>query len=961
MKLNILLLCIWGLFFGITHANSQSIQPALSAPTVHHSDILPSMATWSMKKDLIDLAAKYTPFTVLTSLRGAGNNLDHAEDSVHNQFKVMQDYAAKQGIHLVADLDVRMALNSFEAKYPNDLQQMLALHEVDLTKPNSGVVIRCRNLNDHYKNPYIIRSGAFVRAYSYTLTSDGFIDPATLTDISNNCTVVNATKEFVQIKLPNGAKKWSRVMVMASFTILYPDLFSKSVIDFQRELIRKYADIPLAGVLKDEWGFPPSLSEETILSDFWYSKNRIAAYADRTGGRDLIYDILLMVKGIKGKENERLLAINHFNEMAWKRNGEIEDDFYRSVKETFGADAIVAVHPTWYPYPEGREFKKNGLDWWIATRDLAQTDEVTPYAARTSLAKKWGGKVWYNMDHTMGLPPQTVINADLFVKSLWSSALAGGRINNLPIDVRPEGIVGSDYIRAETRIHLLNYINPTPLDCPVAVIFGHTSAMNWAGKGFDDVGMKLADSLWHKGIPADLIPSSEIWNKNLRIDNEGYVCYGPQRYAAVVFYNPEFEKKSTDNFFYNASKGKTRLFRVGDWMKDFNGNDLKGDIGMPKFLANSTIASILTEIPALLKKEGILLQTPAIRNLEGFGHNSMIPPTTGLCRLLDGTLIQVAGTKNGAGDPIQSKMNIGKNEVKFDAVGVAAVRLDKNGKADALAASDLKSFESGDLKIRLDKRTDLAIWHNDKGEWEGIIQGWEGKIPSQLLSLTKKWTRISLPASYPSKDRMIVKSAVVKEVKGFQNNTMPKSEILADIDGNKYGTVKIGTQTWMTENLRTGRYNDGKPIVSAIHDNFAWYSNSGVYTWYENDSAKYNNSYGKLYNGYVLSSGNVCPAGWHVPSENDWLTLIGYFSGNGAASTGLSAANQSFKPLAGGYRWGFGNNYLSIDRFGNWWSSSGTNKRVAWNRETQSLYFIEDRGLATSYGLSLRCIKNEDN
>lgn len=49
--------------------------------------------------------------------------------------------------------------------------------------------------------------------------------------------------------------------------------------------------------------------------------------------------------------------------------------------------------PTWWPNPDTREFKKNGLDWWVATRDGAWCDEVTPYCVGTALAKKWGNPV----------------------------------------------------------------------------------------------------------------------------------------------------------------------------------------------------------------------------------------------------------------------------------------------------------------------------------------------------------------------------------------------------------------------------------------------------------------------------------------------------------------------------------------------------------------------------------------
>jgi hypothetical protein len=141
----------------------------------------------------------------------------------------------------------------------------------------------------------------------------------------------------------------------------------------------------------------------------------------------------------------------------------------------------------------------------------------------------------------MGLPVQ-----------IWSSALAGGRINYLGFQT----LYDRDVMRAENRIRLLNYISKTPLDCQVAVVFGHAAAVNWAGQYHNDVGMKLADTLWFSGYPADLIPTSEIENGSMKVDDEGWICYGKQRYSAVVLYNPEFEKNSTAAFFQKAVGGK---------------------------------------------------------------------------------------------------------------------------------------------------------------------------------------------------------------------------------------------------------------------------------------------------------------------------------------------------------------------------------------------------------------------
>lgn len=104
---------------------------------------------------------------------------------------------------------------------------------------------------------------------------------------------------------------------------------------------------------------------------------------------------------------------------------------------------------------------------------------------------------------------------------------------------------------------------------------------------------------------------------------------------------------------------------------------------------------------------------------------------------------------------------------------------------------------------------------------------------------------------------------------------------VTDIDGNCYKTIQIGTQTWMAENLKTSRYNDGTPIPN-VTDNTQWenllssiynppYITTGAYCWYSNDSATYENEYGKLYNYGVINSGKICPVGWHIPPWIDHL------------------------------------------------------------------------------------------
>ena len=123
------------------------------------------------------------------------------------------------------------------------------------------------------------------------------------------------------------------------------------------------------------------------------------------------------------------------------------------------------------------------------------------------------------------------------------------------------------------------------------------------------------------------------------------------------------------------------------------------------------------------------------------------------------------------------------------------------------------------------------------------------------------------------------------------------SDCIKDIDGNVYKTVTIGTQTWMAENLKVSKYNDGTSIKNII-DNTLWNNDtSGAWAYYNNDAAN-NAKYGKLYNWYAVSkttngNKNVCPTGWHVPTDAEWSNLIDFLGGEKVACGKMKAVGIS--------------------------------------------------------------------
>ena len=107
---------------------------------------------------------------------------------------------------------------------------------------------------------------------------------------------------------------------------------------------------------------------------------------------------------------------------------------------------------------------------------------------------------------------------------------------------------------------------------------------------------------------------------------------------------------------------------------------------------------------------------------------------------------------------------------------------------------------------------------------------------------------------------------------------------LVDIDGNNYPVVKIGNQIWIKENLRVSRYRNGD-LIPIVTDNASWGAlTTGGRSWYNNDSTRYENPYGNLYNWYAVTDNRgLCPYGWHAPTDAAWTILTTYLGGESIA------------------------------------------------------------------------------
>ncbi len=203
-------------------------------------------------------------------------------------------------------------------------------------------------------------------------------------------------------------------------------------------------------------------------------------------------------------------------------------------------------------------------------------------------------------------------------------------------------------------------------------------------------------------------------------------------------------------------------------------------------------------------------------------------------------------------------------------------------------------------------------------------------------------------------------------------------ETLTDIDGNSYRIILIGDQEWMAENLKVIHYRNGDPITTG-YSGWDWTDlSTEAYAVYADDPENVE-TFGNLYNWYVVDdTRDVCPEGWHVPTDDEFQELVDYFGGDVIAGgplkdTGTIEGNDgiwynpnsgatnesSFTALPGGQRDNSGGNYHFINYYGYFWSSTANSDYDAWARVlNNSDSGVNHWNADKSFGLSVRCIKD---
>ncbi|MGC9330989.1 MAG: FISUMP domain-containing protein, partial [Bacteroidales bacterium] len=213
-----------------------------------------------------------------------------------------------------------------------------------------------------------------------------------------------------------------------------------------------------------------------------------------------------------------------------------------------------------------------------------------------------------------------------------------------------------------------------------------------------------------------------------------------------------------------------------------------------------------------------------------------------------------------------------------------------------------------------------------------------------------------------------------------------------DLDGYKYTVVNLAGNLWMAENLKTSKYNNNSPIPN-IPDQATWVDlTTGGRCYLAYDSTTYASTYGALYNFEAVSSGNLCPTGWHVPSKTEFEDMLialqntGYnYDGSVDTDNDYTTNNKTAKALCSTSSWkasttegvpgnddypsyrnrsGFsalaaGENAISEEEVAKFWSSTDLGAEYAANLGL--IYYLESAQTGYSVkisGLSVRCVKD---
>jgi hypothetical protein len=538
-------------------------------------DLLTEKKTYQQHLDSIAEKCKYT-LIFLTSREGADF---YDFNKMHDIFKDMVTQAHKKGIKIGLQL-----WGNYKDQTMDGSQRMIIENEVTLNESGEArTTIKAKSIRFEGR---LLKSSLF-NVYAFKKTGEGFYDPATLKNITAQCTSVTPDKATVEVTIKAGAAaKGYTACIMTQQYCSQSSNWDDVEINGFAEAMKIYSDIPFDGFALDEYGnkFVERLFDKNTPTPFrgrWYSTAMASAYLKETG-KDLDKTLFDGRYAPTGKSEVRIKAINEYMEFMRKGGLRVETAVYNKSREIFGKNIFNGIHNTYHNSLVNDEIWANGIGWWSAPRAYGQTDEKTFLPTQMGIAMAHPMNAMYNQYYDKDLEPVLVKSFNDLRYGVRTHYHAMNDKRPLRFDLEdPDAIKGIN--ANENCARLLNKFNPSLPDIKLLVIFGMEALSNWypieTDRGLYDINDKLkieekAVEVWKSGYINALVPSDLITTNQLTIGKDGKPILNGHKFDAILYLNPQYAREPVLKFLevYESKGGKLMIEGKAD--HDFKGNSI---------------------------------------------------------------------------------------------------------------------------------------------------------------------------------------------------------------------------------------------------------------------------------------------------------------------------------------------------------------------------------------------------
>lgn len=423
-----------------------------------------------------------------------------------------------------------------------------------------------------------------IKAYSFNKISEGVYEPNSLQDVTDKVRITNARTNVTEFEIELGEQnKGKSIFVLLAQYYNYTDVASEW--ENFKNLIDAYSDIPLDGVLVDEYGYLVlntgliSGGQEPPFRGRMYSKAMKKYYSTNlnTNLDQLLFD---MRYAPANNDKVRIKAINTYFETLRVFPLDIEKKVYEYSKKVFGDDIYVSCHNTFHNRLDNDEIWRTACNWWDVPRDFGHTDEDICFPVRWGIMLACKNPIMFDMYYS----PNSESHYDHMINGAayncrefhhaygdfyWGSSFT-----------EPEFL--KNIKKLDTHISKLNNFQKVYPKMDVLVIFGAAAQNNWypdySARNIWDVDgtLKIQDKctqMWDAGYRCALVPDYAVEDGRITI-NGNKINFNGYDFSHCLFLYPKYAKKETYEFLNNAHKSNVKIVVAGNCGVDFDGDDV---------------------------------------------------------------------------------------------------------------------------------------------------------------------------------------------------------------------------------------------------------------------------------------------------------------------------------------------------------------------------------------------------